>query len=137
MFRKPLLPGMVWTMVIALLTLLPGNYIPRVITFLDWLGPDKVVHLALFATFSVLFMEGFRRQSKVLLLSKNTVLASLLLGMVFAIFTEAMQYFVIPGRNGNIYDLLADILGLGIGYAIWRMAGRNGNKKLSTSKNYN
>lgn len=128
---------MVWTVVIALLTLLPGNYIPKVFTFLDWLSPDKVVHLALFATFSMLFIEGFRRQSKWLSLSKNAVSASLLLGMVFAFFTEAMQYFVIPGRNGNIFDLLADYLGLALGYAIWRMAGRNGNKKLSTSKNNN
>ena len=137
MFRKPLLPGIAWSVLIALLTLVPGNYIPRVLSFMDWLSPDKLVHLILFSTFSYLYIEGFRRQAKRSVLRKNAVLTSLLLGMVFAIFTEVMQKFAIPGRNGNVFDLLADLLGLVLGYAIWRMIRRNDNKKLSTSKNYN
>jgi len=137
MFRKPLLPGITWSVFIALLTLLPGNYIPRVLSFMDWLNPDKLVHLVLFSTFSFLFIEGFKRQDISQILREKAVLASLLLGMVFATFTEMMQKYAIPGRNGNVYDLLADVLGLILGYAIWRMIRRIGNKKLSTSKNNN
>ena len=137
MFRKPLLPGIAWSVIIALLTLIPGNYIPRVLTFIDWLSPDKIVHLVLFSTFSLLYIEGFRRQAISSFLRKTAVMTSLLLGMIFAIFTEVMQKFVIPGRNGNLFDLLADMLGLLLGYAIWRMISRNGHKKLSSSKNYN
>ncbi|HSG67463.1 MAG TPA: VanZ family protein [Bacteroidales bacterium] len=137
MFKKPLLPGIIWSIFIALLTLLPGNYIPDIITLIDWLKPDKLVHLALFSVFAILFIEGFRRQSSSRILQYKAVQTSLLLGMVFAIFTEVMQKHMIPGRNGNHYDFLADCIGLVLGYMIWRIIRRNGNKKLSTSKNYN
>ena len=51
MFKKPLLPGILWTLLIAVLTLMPGNYIPRITTFLDWLSPDKLLHFLLFGTY--------------------------------------------------------------------------------------
>ena len=120
MFRKPLLPGIAWTLLIVLLTLIPGNYIPRISTFLDWLGPDKLVHLFMFGIYAYLLLEGFVRH-KSPLLRKNPVFISFLVGMVFAIFTEVMQATIIPGRNGNIYDFLADMLGCLLGYTIWRI----------------
>lgn len=134
MFRKPLLPVLIWTIVIALLTLIPGNYIPKVVTFIDWLSPDKLVHLFMFGLFIILLIEGFKRMKTIGFLGDKTILASFVIGMVFAIFTEAMQKFAIPGRNGNIYDLLADILGLGLGILIWRIIKGNDKKNLSYSK---
>lgn len=137
MFRKPLLPGLIWTLIIVLLTLTPGKYIPKITNFYDWLGPDKFIHLSLFGIFAYLLIEGFSKQSGVLYLRKNAVFISLLLGMVFAFFTEVMQKFVIPGRNGNLFDFLADMLGLLVGYMIWSIIRRNDKKKLFTSKKYN
>jgi VanZ family protein len=137
MFRKPFLPGLLWTVFIAALTLVPGNYIPRAVTFLDWLGPDKLLHLILFGTYIFLLLEGFSRQSKHPFLRKNRVLISLIVGIVFAFFTETMQKFVIPGRNGNIYDFIADIAGSFLGYAGWSIIRRNEKKNLHSSKKYN
>ncbi|MDT8393015.1 MAG: VanZ family protein [Bacteroidales bacterium] len=136
MFEKSLLPGIIWTALIVLLTLIPGNYIPKVSGFLDWIGPDKLVHIFLFGVYAWLLIEGFRKQETAFL-RKNAVLISLLLGMVFAFLTEVAQRFVIEGRNGNPYDFLADMLGWLTGYASWRIARRNGKKKLFTSKKYN
>jgi VanZ family protein len=136
MFRKPLLPGIVWTLIIVLLTLIPGNYIPRISTFLDWLGPDKLLHLFMFGIYAYLLLEGFvRHQSP--FLRKNPVIISFSVGMVFAILTEVAQKYVIFGRNGNQYDFMADMLGWVIGYLSWRLIRRNDKKKLSTSKKYN
>jgi len=137
MFRKPLLPGILWTMLIALLTLIPGNYIPRVTTFLDWLGPDKLVHLFIFGVYAYLLIEGFRRQKPGSITHEHAVLSGLLIGMVFAIFTEVMQRFVIPGRSGNYFDFLADLLGLLLGSMTWSIAKRFDKKNLSQSKKYN
>lgn len=137
MFRKPLLPGLLWTMLIALLTLIPGNYIPKVTTFLDWLGPDKIVHLFIFGVYAYLLIVGFSKQKLDLFTSKNAVLSGLLIGMVFAFFTEVMQRFVIPGRNGSYLDFLADLLGLALGYMIWCIVRRIDKKNLSQSKKYN
>ncbi len=137
MFKKPLLPGLVWTLLIALLTLLPGNYIPKVTTFFDWLGSDKLIHLFLFGIYTYLLLEGLNKQSKYVFLQKYPVLTSLFIGIVFAIFIETMQRLVIPGRNGNIYDFLADMLGCFLGYISWYIIRRNEKKNLHSSKKYN
>ncbi len=137
MFKKPLLPGIIWAFIIALLTLLPGCYIPKVTSLLDWLSPDKLVHLFLFGIFVILYIEGFSRQMQQAVLRKYAVGFSMLIGMVFAVLTEAMQKYIIPGRNGNIYDFLADLLGLLLGYMLWRLIRRNGKKNLLTFKKYN
>ncbi len=137
MFKRPLLPGLLWTLLIAALTLMPGNYIPRITTFLDWLGPDKILHLLLFGIYSFLLLEGFRRQHSHSLLQKHPIFVALLIGIVFAIFTEVMQMHVIPGRHGNIYDFLADVLGSILGIISWRFTRRNDKKNLRSSKNYN
>jgi len=137
MFKKPLLPGLVWTLTIALLTLLPGNFIPKVTNFLDWISPDKLVHLFLFGTYVFLLLEGFKRQHRYAFLHKHPVIMSLIIGIVFAFFTETMQKFVVSGRNGNVYDFTADVLGCLLGYASWYIIRRNGKKNLHSSKNYN
>lgn len=136
MFRHPLLPGIIWTLIIVVLTLIPGNYIPRVGTFFDWLGPDKLVHLILFGIYAYLLLAGFSRHNNNVL-HNNAVAISFAVGMVFAIFTELSQKFLITGRNGNQYDFMADMLGWIMGYLSWRLIRRNEKKKLSTSKKYN
>lgn len=137
MFRRPLLPVGIWTVLIVLLMLLPGNYYPRVTSFFDWLGPDKLIHFFLFGIYAFLLLEGFRKQSAMPIVRKYPVIFSLLLGMVFAIFTEMMQKFVIPGRNGNMYDFYADAIGCLMGMISWYIIRRNGKKNLHSSKNYN
>ena len=137
MFKRPLLPGLIWTLLIAVLTLMPGNYIPKVFTFLDWLSPDKIIHLVLFGVYAFLLAAGFSRMGKPVLMAKHPMLSGLIIGIVFAIFTEVMQKFVIPGRHGNIYDMLADLLGSILGIAVWSIIRRNEKKNLRSSKNYN
>ena len=137
MFKRPLLPGLIWTLLIAVLTLMPGNYIPKVLTFLDWLSPDKIVHLILFGVYAYLLAEGFVRQDRPWFTSRYPIWSSLIIGIVFAFFTEVMQRFVIPGRYGNIYDMLADILGSILGITVWYIIQRNEKKNLRSSKNYN
>jgi VanZ family protein len=131
-----MLPGMLWTLLIAVLTLVPGNYIPRITSFLDWLSPDKLLHFILFGTYAYLLAKGFRKQAVYGFLKQNPVIFSIIIGIVFASFIEVMQKFVIPGRNGNLYDFLADVLGTFLGITTWYITGRNGKKKLHSSENY-
>jgi len=136
MFRKPLLPWLIWTVFIAILTLTPGNYIPKIISFADWLSADKLLHIFIFGIYGFLTLEGFTRYWEGRISKQNVVITGLLLGMVFAFFTEMMQKLVIPGRSGNYYDFLADVLGLLLGYLSWHLIRRNDKKKLSGSKKY-
>jgi VanZ family protein len=137
MFRKPFLPGGLWTLLIALLTLLPGDYIPRTINFPDWLSADKILHLLLFGVYLFLLPEGFRKQVWFAKLRRKPVITSLVIGIVFAFFIEVMQMHVIPGRNGNIYDFLADIAGSLLGVTCWHIIRRNEKKKLYPSEKNN
>lgn len=125
MFRKPLLPGVLWTIIIGILMLTPGNYIPKVSTFLDCIGPDKIVHLFVFGTYTILLAEGFYKLSKSLVLKRNPMLFSLLSGMIFAFLTEIMQAFIISGRNGNVYDFIADVIGCLLGILFWKIIHKN------------
>jgi VanZ family protein len=136
MSRKPLLPGLIWTLIIVLLTLTPGNYIPKITNFFDWISYDKLVHLFLFGIYAILLFYGLHHQKWNTKIRQNAVFTGFLIGMVFALLTEVMQKFVIPGRYGNLYDFLADVLGLVLGYLFWHIIRRNDKKKLSTSKKY-
>jgi hypothetical protein len=43
-----LLPALIWAFIIMLLTGLPGSYFPTIVSFWDWLSPDKIVHVFIF-----------------------------------------------------------------------------------------
>lgn len=51
---------------------------------------------------------------------KLAIIIALLFGIIYAIFTELLQYYVIYGRNGNIYDAIADIIGAIIGLLLFQ-----------------
>ena len=105
-------PAFAWGLAILILTNIPGNYIPHVYTFADWLQWDKITHLILFGVFSFALLWGFR---------KSNALSKTIYGLVFlgsAIYgglTEYLQSFLDIGRNGNLYDFYANLLGAGLG----------------------
>lgn len=116
LFRSDWL-SLVWAVVMLALAGIPGDYIPRMISFRDWLGPDKLVHLTMFGIFAFLLLAGPAQQY---LARFNRFLVGVLvfvLGTIFGFVLEALQRFVFIGRNGNLYDLAADILGLIVGIA--------------------
>lgn len=107
----------VWSIIICLLTLLPGNCFPQIRDFWDWLQWDKLVHLLMFGVFSILFL-------RILTLSKASFIqygCAFLSGWAFGGLIELLQFYVIRGRSGNLYDFYADGLGcllFLVGYAI-------------------
>lgn len=108
-------PGTIWAIIILLLTGLPGSYFPRVVSFWEWLTPDKIVHIGIFAVFTFLILWGYRTQyyeSNKRLLFSATVLV---IGVLFGALTEIFQATVFIGRHGSFYDFLADSIGSLIG----------------------
>lgn len=116
MLIRRLWPSLVWAIAILILTGLPGKYFPTVLSFWDWLNPDKVVHVFIFGVQTVLLLYAFRAQ---FLLRKLRWLYGVLilsLTTLFALLTEILQKYVFIGRHGNAYDFLADLLGVIIGF---------------------
>jgi VanZ family protein len=119
MFSRSIWPLVIWSAVMLTLSGIPGNYIPRIITFRDWLGPDKLVHLAMFGIFAWLLLRYLLWQYSA---RKHRFLISavvVIIGTIFGFILEAMQLYVFAGRNGNRYDLAADIVGLFAGIAVF------------------
>lgn len=126
-----LLPAIVWALIILVLTGLPGTYFPTVVSFWDWLSPDKVVHVFIFFVQTFLLLVAFRTQY--LLGSRRLVYAWTIFSIIslFALLTEVMQAYVFVGRDGNVFDFIADVVGVLVGYLAYNLYFK---KKLNKDK---
>jgi VanZ family protein len=116
---KKLWPSLLWSIVILLLTGLPGNYFPKVTTFWDWLEPDKAVHLFIFGVLSFLILFGYREQY--FNREKRYVfgIVAVIVAAVYGLITELLQYYVFTGRDGNRFDFFADTIGAVAGWLVF------------------
>jgi VanZ family protein len=124
MFLKYNWPGLCCLAIILILTGVPGNYMPTIQRFWDWLGPDKIAHLIMYGTFVYLLLRGFSKQTQFAGLQANFVIYAMLIGIIFGAFTEVMQRYVFTGRNANIYDFLANVAGCFAGLAVYYLINR-------------
>lgn len=111
MFVRKHGPAILWSLFILVLMGFPGNQIPRIPSFIEWLSPDKILHIVLFGLFSYLVLYGNRKQY---LRSKHRsgyVVVAVLISALYGLVTELLQYYVFIGRNANIYDFYANTLG--------------------------
>ncbi len=115
MYLRRLWPSLVWALAILFLTGAPGSYFPTVISFWDWISPDKIVHIVIFGIQTILVLYAIRWQY--LSKSKRLVCTVVILVIVtlFALLTEVLQKYVFIGRHGNVYDFIADFVGVVIG----------------------
>ncbi|HJN06607.1 MAG TPA: VanZ family protein [Bacteroidales bacterium] len=116
-----LLPALVWAIMILFLTGMPGTYFPKVATFWEWLSPDKLIHIFIFGVQSFLVLTAFRVQY--LLSSSRLVYTSIIVSVtiLFALLTEILQVYVFIGRDGNIYDFIADVAGIMVGLLAYNL----------------
>lgn len=129
-------PWIIWLLIVFLLTGLPGTSFPNIISFSDWLKPDKVVHLLLFGIFVFLFARGLTKQYPTSN-SRYIIISSLIIGIFAGGLTELMQKFVFIGRNGNMYDFYADVIGCIIGILVFKFVFRKKKHEfLRKLKNY-
>ncbi len=100
-----------WALFILILTGIPGDQIPRIPTFLEWLSPDKIAHLIMFGVLSYLILYGNRQQY---IKSRNRsyyIVVAVLISAAYGTVTELLQYYLLIGRNANVFDGAANILG--------------------------
>jgi len=129
LFLKHFWPGMVWFLVILLLTLLPGNYFPKVQDFWQLFKPDKLIHLSIFAIFAFLLLMGAYRQYARSGNRYNTRIFPVLVSLSTGVITEMLQAFLPLGREASVFDVLANFTGTVAGYLLFRLAENNYLKK--------
>ena len=105
---------------------LPGSCFPHVSNFWEWLGPDKLVHLLMFATFAFSLNFGYRdeycQREKPYRIKLQLI--TLTISIVYAAITELMQIYVFIGRFGSVYDFLADVIGCVLGIFVFKIIFR-------------
>jgi VanZ family protein len=119
-FFKYNLWGILWGLLIVLLTILPGKVFPRLPSFMDLLQPDKLVHVFIFAVYFFLQARGFLLQNIFRTLQKNAGVITLVIGLSLGAATEIIQELWVPMRHGDIYDFISDVVGILIGWGAYR-----------------
>lgn len=116
MFLKYNIAGIVWAIVVMVLCGIPGNDLPE-LTFLDWLQPDKIVHILMFGPLCFLLIKGFSKQESFAALRNNPKTYAAVITILYGILTEVLQATIFIGRTGDPRDAAADAIGAFCG--IW------------------
>jgi VanZ family protein len=98
-------------LVVALCVIPPGDYqeVPR------FEGMDKLVHTGFFFVFTILLYYGAIRRSKRFANSIALHGLVLLIALMFAFLTEFLQWQFFTYRSAELWDLFADVVGIGMG----------------------
>lgn len=111
MLLKSYYPASAWAIIILVLTLIPGKAIPEV----NIIGIDKVVHFIIFGIQMFLTLLPQRHSGPI---SNRTMVLSVVGCISFGIMIELLQHFV-PGRSTSIYDVIANTIGVALGYLLF------------------
>lgn len=111
------MPVAAWMLSIFMLSSLPARVLPE--TRIPHI--DKVVHALEYLILQVFLIRAILGTFPKNVLAK-TVISAIIISLLYAMTDEWHQGFV-PGRECDVYDLLSDIIGSGMGTLIYRMRG--------------
>src|SRR4051812_1663480 len=109
-FLRANVAGIVCGIVIMILCGIPGNDLPD-LTFLEWLRPDKMVHLFMFGTLNFLLIRGFKKQDSYLRVQRSARIYATVTAILYGILTEVLQATIFIHRSADVRDAAADALG--------------------------
>ncbi|MBN9382879.1 MAG: VanZ family protein [Chitinophagaceae bacterium] len=106
-----------WTLIVAFLLSIPGTMLPSE-THFALPNFDKLVHICFFGGFvlSWNFYLSERSNSSARLLRWYFLV--FVLGNTFGIGMEFIQKYYIPFRDFDTEDIIADMIGAGLGYGV-------------------
>lgn len=114
MYLRYTWPCITWSLIVLILTLIPGKAIPDVRVF----QIDKLVHFFIFGMLMVLSSYGLKKLSVIRGRPAHPIFIAALYSLSFGLMIEVLQQFV-PGRNFSMADVLANGIGVAIGYFIF------------------
>ncbi|MBS1730332.1 MAG: VanZ family protein [Bacteroidetes bacterium] len=122
------LPAIGWLIITTTLLIIPGNDLPKN-EFLQLIHFDKWVHIGLFCGLNFLFILGLIQKGT---FSKKTFIICSIACVLYGITMEYVQKYFAFERSFDITDILADTVGVVIGYfvAIYMY-----NKKIGPCRN--
>ena len=114
----------IWASIILILYGIPGSNLPSV-SFWKLLEPDKAVHAGIFLilmcslTFSVFKQHIYKN------LKRNSLRSSALICIVYGTVLELLQGSLFSERFTDVYDILANAIGVLLGIVILKLFFRD------------
>lgn len=107
-----------WMLLVLLLTLTPGEDMPKTHLWSDILSFDTVAHFGVFGILVFLMIIGLSKQYTYHFLRKKAIVVSILVSILYGIIIELLQQ-AIPGRHFELFDILANSLGCFVGLGVF------------------
>ena len=110
-------PALLWTIFILILMVIPGNLLPKEEkTFIPNL--DKLIHATLFGSFVFLWSIYYATRKEKNNHSDSRFVLILIIACLYGVATELMQKYLIPNRDYDLFDIMADSIGAVLGFLI-------------------
>lgn len=116
-YFTPLYVPITWTIIIGILLALPGSALPNEEAF-KIPQFDKIVHITLFGVFVFLWDLRLSKRSSDISRLVRWFFAFYVVANVYGISMEYVQKYWIPGRDFDLADIIADMIGAGLGYGL-------------------
>jgi len=116
---KYFIPAILWGALIFGLSATPGRHMPD-LSFWNLFQPDKVGHFVVYAVLVGAILWGFHRLHQGEKIPSNIVIMVVLFAILYGISIEFMQSHFFSGRNFDVLDILANIIGCLTGLLSWR-----------------
>lgn len=121
--------GLLWTIFIVVICLIPGDNLPESSFFGD-LPIDKIVHFLLYFVLFILMYVGFNKME-----IKYSGLITFFYCLILGVVIEILQENFFKGRSGDIFDVLANVSGALCGWLSYIFVFLNWKKQfLSNGK---
>lgn len=112
-YLKNYIWAIVWALIMLVLLLLPSkNFEVKSVTFYE--GFDKMVHCGIFFVLCIILYWEYILKSKRSVNKWTSILKIVSSTVIFAFATEAAQQYLSPTRTADVWDIVADIIGIGM-----------------------
>ena len=108
------IPALVWIIISTILLTLPGSAFPKE-NWLNKIGFDKWVHIAMFGIMVILFCWAIYKSKIATERKRGLFIWTAFACIVYGIAMEFVQQNFIPNRSFDVYDIVADAAGSVIG----------------------
>ena len=125
----------IWVLIIFVMLLLPNGLLQQNRhSVFNIPYSDKIVHCGLFAVFTFLLQITMLLNSRFEI--KKQYLISLIISVVFGLFTEVLQALTYQwcGRNFDIKDYLSDLIGVVLSLLFFKLCEKKIKKRLQNEK---
>ena len=109
--------GIVWTLLILLVCLMPGDNLPSS-SFLSFKGADKLIHATLYLVLIILVGKGLLQYFNSSYSRNRIIVIAFLYCLFLGVGIEFIQSVFVAGRGGDVLDVLANAAGASVGVVV-------------------